>query len=217
MGTHTATVFDIDDTLYLERSYIDSGFAAVERTMKSLGADVAGLADLAGRLHDRGVRGRVLDAAFEQLGLAGDPLLVGRAVQIYRSHDPSIALLADARAALERAAAAGAVAIVSDGPLASQCAKVKRLQLVHWSSCIICTSALGPAYHKPSPLAFLRVQRTLRADPEECCYVADNPHKDFSGPKKLGWRTIRVRRPGSLHEHCASGHDVDQEVVDLNT
>ena len=177
-----AIVFDIDDTLYLERTYIASGFAAVQRWAQQAAADSPAIAC---------------------------------AVEVYRAHIPAIQLLPDARQALDMASATAAVAVISDGPLASQMAKVRALELFRWSSCIICTGALGPAYCKPSKLPFLRVQRTLRVRPEDCCYVADNPHKDFTAPKALGWRTVRVRRSGSLHERCASGPDVDDEVVDL--
>jgi putative hydrolase of the HAD superfamily len=45
--------------------------------------------------------------------------------------------------------------------------------------------------------------------------VADNPAKDFAGPRSRGWRTVRVRREGSLHAAVASGDDVDAEINGL--
>ena len=30
-------------------------------------------------------------------------------------------------------------------------------------------------------------------------FLADNPAKDFQAPDALGWRTLRIRRPGGLH------------------
>ncbi len=47
-------------------------------------------------------------------------------------------------------------------------------------------------------------------------YLADNPRKDFVAPRALGWRTVRVRRPESLHVDVDSGEDVDVEVADLS-
>jgi putative hydrolase of the HAD superfamily len=29
-------------------------------------------------------------------------------------------------------------------------------------------------------------------------YIGDNPEKDFIGPRKLGWLTIRLRQPEQL-------------------
>lgn len=48
-------------------------------------------------------------------------------------------------------------------------------------------------------------------------YIADNPRKDFIGPRSLGWRTIRVRRPGGEHsEYEAAEHErADVEVGTL--
>ena len=59
--------------------------------------------------------------------------------------------------------------------------------------------------------------RLLDVDPGACAYVADNPVKDFAGPKGLGWTTVRVRRPQGLHQRVPSGEDVDHEVPDLTT
>ena len=47
-------------------------------------------------------------------------------------------------------------------------------------------------------------------------YVADNPLKDFAGPKSLHWRTVRINRPGSLHADKSSGPDVDVEFESLS-
>jgi putative hydrolase of the HAD superfamily len=47
-------------------------------------------------------------------------------------------------------------------------------------------------------------------------YVADNPIKDFAGPRRLGWRTVRIRRPGGLHADLPSGDDVEQEIASLD-
>ena len=47
-------------------------------------------------------------------------------------------------------------------------------------------------------------------------YVADNPQKDFAAPLQLGWLTVRIRRPGSLHEGVISGSDVQAELITLD-
>ena len=51
---------------------------------------------------------------------------------------------------------------------------------------------------------------------DQFTYIADNPTKDFGGPKARGWRTIRIRRPASLHAGLASGEDVDAEITSLD-
>ena len=46
--------------------------------------------------------------------------------------------------------------------------------------------------------------------------MADNPAKDFAGPRSLGWHTVRLRRADGLHAAAPSGPDVDREIVTLD-
>jgi len=54
----------------------------------------------------------------------------------------------------------------------------------------------------------------LRGDRYAC--VADNPAKNFVEPHQLRWRTVRVRRLGSLHSNTQSGGDIDAEIASLD-
>ncbi|MGH9118455.1 MAG: HAD family hydrolase, partial [Acidimicrobiales bacterium] len=88
-------VFDIDDTLYLERDYVRSGFAAVG----ALVGDRLGVPDFADRawtafLH--GTRRTIFDDTLVACGLDPEPDLVGELVERYRTHEPAISLLPDA-------------------------------------------------------------------------------------------------------------------------
>lgn len=210
-------VFDIDDTLYLERDYVRSGFRAVgDWARRALG--VPDLADRAWAAFEGGVRSTILDTALEAAGVEVTPELIGRLVSCYREHQPDIALLGDARATLDAVAAAGgevAMAVVTDGPLASQTAKARSLALATWSDHVIFTEALGPGFGKPHVRAFELVEQRLGVSGDRCVYVADNPAKDFAGPRRLGWRTIRVRRPRGLHCGVDGGDDIDHEVADM--
>ena len=75
---------------------------------------------------------------------------------------------------------------------------------------------LGPGAGKPSPAGFRRIEAASGVDGAACVYVADNPAKDFAGPRALGWKTVRVRRPGGLHVDAPSGDDVDAEIGTLD-
>ena len=206
-------VFDIDDTLYLERSYVRSGFRSVSDLLALQG--VTGFADVAWELFCDGVRGDVFDRALARLGVRPAPDLVAELVRAYREHEPRISLLPDARRALEAAVSAGPVAVVSDGPLASQRAKARALSLSTWARPVVLTADDCPDEPKPSPRAFQMVEGAVDLRGDACAYVADNPHKDFAGPRALGWLTVRVRRDLSLHAAVDSGQDVDVEVPDL--
>lgn len=207
-------VFDVDDTLYLEREYVRSGLREVgEVVRRRCGAD--GVLDAAWADFLAGRRGDLIDRALVSVGVDPAPDLVRVLVRRYRTHRPDIALLPDALAALTSAAAAGPVAVVTDGPAESQLAKARALGLGEWADPVVVTALRFPGRPKPHPAAFAWVQARLGTVPEACTYVADNPLKDFAGPASLGWRTVRVRRPGSLHEDVESGDDVDVEVESL--
>jgi putative hydrolase of the HAD superfamily len=204
--------FDIDDTLYLERDYVRSGFAAVGAWARAeLG--VTDLGDRAWATFEAGVRGRIFDEALAACGVGPNGTIVPRLVDVYRTHTPAIGLLDDVRAWLATCPADVALAVVTDGPLASQRAKAAALGLAGWADPIVFTEELGPGERKPHPAGFAHVEAATGLAGATCAYVADNPAKDFGGPRSRGWRTVRVRREGGLHAAAASGDDVDAEIT----
>ena len=204
-------VLDIDDTLYLERDYAASGFRAVGEHLKA-----PSFATHAVDALERGVRGQIFDEVLAELGLQPGPGGLSELVRVYREHTPAIKLLGDAQARIESWVGRTSLAVITDGPLASQKAKAQALGLSRWCAPILFTSALGEDCGKPHPAAYLEVEKQLSLHPEQCVYIADNPHKDFVTPKQRGWLSVRVRRPRSLHEAVPSGDDVDWEVERLD-
>lgn len=215
--TLEVVVLDVDDTLYLERDYVRSGFEAVGVHLERV-AGVSGLAAAAWDEFERGARGDVLDRALERLGAAG-VRPVAELVAIYRAHAPAIELLADAARFLGRVRAARLrTAVITDGPAVSQRRKLAALvpDLAPDDPAVVVTDELGPGLGKPAHEAFRAVERATGCVGERLVYVADNPHKDFIAPRGLGWRTVRIRRPDGLHAGVDSGDDVDVEVPDLD-
>jgi putative hydrolase of the HAD superfamily len=208
-------VFDVDDTLYLERDYVRSGFRAVgEWARLSLG--IEDFSDRAWRAFERGVRRSTFGLVLRECGVEPSPGLVDEMVGVYRSHRPDIELTADSRACLDALQGRVVMAAVTDGPLVSQRTKADALGLRGWMDPLLFTEELGPGFGKPEGRAFELIEEATGRSGPACVYVADNPVKDFGGPKQLGWGTVRVRRPESLHHAIASGADVDGEVRDLS-
>ncbi len=215
MGAIRCVVFDVDDTLYLERDYVRSGFLALDPLAREL-AGVESFSALAWAAFERGVRRTIFDEALAAAGKVAEPALVSALVDRYRSHRPRIELLPDARACIAGLAPRAALAAITDGPAASQRAKVDALGLEAWMRPVVLTDELGPGCGKPDPRSYRHVEATLDVRGGACAYVADNPTKDFVAPRALGWRTIRIRRPLSLHQELPSGADVDLELADLS-
>jgi putative hydrolase of the HAD superfamily len=196
MRRDICVVFDIDDTVYLERDYVRSGFAAAGRwASRWLGID-----DFAERCWNRftsGARGSIFNLVLTETYGKANPELVSALIEIYRTHTPAIALADDARESLAKLSSLASIAVISDGPLTSQSQKADVLDLYRFAAPVILTDMLGSGFRKPHPLAFQRVEQSQLA--KIYCYVADNPLKDFTAPKQLGWTTVRIRRPCGLH------------------
>ena len=189
-------VFDIDDTLYLERDYVRSGFDAVGRWAAKW-IHIEDFAEQCWRRFSAGRRRSIFDEVLRESGRKANPELVSALVEVYRTHTPSIALAPDASEALEAISRVASIAVISDGPAASQSRKAEALGLGSFAAPIVLTEILGTEFRKPHPRAFELVSQCRPAS--VCAYIADNPLKDFAAPKQLGWITVRVRRPGGLH------------------
>ena len=79
----TVITFDLDDTLYLERDFVRSGFVAADGWVRDRFA-VAGFFDRAWALFEAGRRGDIFDRALSALHIRTSPALVQHLVGIYR-------------------------------------------------------------------------------------------------------------------------------------
>lgn len=209
--------FDLDDTLYLERDYVRSGFRAVGEWAATM-LDVRHFTEKAWRLFEQGVRDSVFQVVLQNLGREPEPDIISKMVEIYRNHQPEISLLPDATECLRCLRGQAIVSIITDGPLASQRAKCRKLQLEEFCKLIVCTDQWGTQFYKPHPRSFEFVQAQMGPGDFEFVYVGDNPSKDFSGPLSLGWDTVRVRRPLGLHFEKEAAPDAlpRVEISDLS-
>lgn len=211
-------VFDLDDTLYLERDYVRSGFAAAGRWLAKHHG-IAGLADAAWAAFVEGHRGHIFDIALTALGPGPRADLVPELVEAYRRHWPSIALAPDAAAWLSRTAGRTALALVTDGPATSQSNKVAALGLAaRGFAPIILTARIGHNCGKPHPRGFQLVSRAFGLPPGRFTYVADNPAKDFLAPRRMGWKTVQIARNERLHRADAPSvaHSADSVIDSLD-
>ena len=208
-------VFDMDDTLYLERDFCLSGYRAVGDAARSeFGID--GLEAAAGKLFLDGERSRIFDRALTALGHAPDRGMVDHFVSIYRSHMPRIALAPDARRYLERMERPGG--LITDGPAATQGSKAAALGLSKWLDPILLTGAMGAGAGKPSPVAYAEVERLTGRAGGTLAYVADNPAKDFVTPRARGWRTVMIARAERVHIAPApnAAHEAHRRIETLD-
>jgi putative hydrolase of the HAD superfamily len=196
MMDRVCAVFDVDDTLYLERDYVRSGFEAVGQWAAKW-IHIEDFAERCWLKFTTGSRRSIFNEVLSESGRKANPELVSALVEAYRTHAPAIALAPDAAEALDAISRMASIAVITDGPAASQSRKVEALGLSSFASPIVLTELLGSEFRKPHPRAFEQISHCRPAG--VYVYIADNPLKDFAAPRELGWMTIRVRRPEGLH------------------
>lgn len=208
-------VFDLDDTLYLERDYVLSGLTATGAWAKNaLGID--GLGPIMCALFRSGQRTRIFDDGLRAVGHPSSPEIVARMLTAYRQHRPRIALAEDATTFLRHHQADVHFAVITDGFLDAQKRKIRALGLNRLGLRLgICTDRWGRDCWKPNPRAFEHVEAVFGTSGLACTYVADNPAKDFIAPKRLGWRTVRVNREEKI-VHLQDTESVDADRVIQN-
>lgn len=212
-----ALVFDLDDTLYDESTYVASGLRAVAEHMAhehSANADT--LYEVMRTDIARNGRGTAFNAALRAVGQSDGPPRVDVLVSIYRQHRPEISLYPDAvrfltdlfqeLPHLKRA-------LVTDGLPLMQKNKVVALGLANSFNEIVYFWEL--AAPKPATAGFLKALQSLEVTPVACAMIGDRVDHDMAPAKALGMHTIRVARGRYAHLPSPKG-EVDATFSSLD-
>src|ERR1700690_3324138 len=100
MERRIGAVFHIDDTLYLERDYVKSGFEAVG-CWAAKWLEIDGFAERCWNSFLAGRRRSIFDEVLAEFGKQPTIQLLSEVVDVYRTHAPAIALAGDAAEALK--------------------------------------------------------------------------------------------------------------------
>jgi len=187
-------LFDLDDTLYPEEEYVRSGFRNVALwANRELSIPTEeGLQRLLA-FYERGVRGDTFNQWLAQYGYH-DQSLVHSAIEIYRNHFPEIRLFPEVPELLSALRSKYLLGIVSDGALKMQQNKVEALDLKTIFQTIVLSDEWGREFWKPNTKPFVAALERLGVNPDDALYVGDNPLKDFLGARRLGMKTVWIRR-----------------------
>jgi putative hydrolase of the HAD superfamily len=183
-------VFDLDDTLYDETTYVQSGFRAVSKFLNSRFAvsDKYIYADLIKELENG--RGSIFDVVLKRYSIFSKKLLK-ECITIYRFHLPKISLSDSGKRCLERFKNY-TLYIVTDGNKVVQYNKIKALGVDKKVKFYFITHRYGKHHSKPSPYCFDKICKKEKVSPDEVVYIGDNVTKDFVGIKPKGFKTIQV-------------------------
>jgi putative hydrolase of the HAD superfamily len=196
-----AVIFDLDDTLYPEKTYTFSGYRAVAAAYaQHLGHTAKTVARMQA-LFDSPDRNRVFNVILEEANLKNNEITVTKMVETFRDHTPTIVPFPDAERALKLTRKKHKTGIISDGFLMAQSRKVEALDLRRRVDEVILTDELGPdrEFWKPHTRAFEEMAARLNVPNENCIYISDNAAKDFIATNQLGWKSAHILRPGAVY------------------
>ncbi|MTE25580.1 HAD family hydrolase [Winogradskyella ouciana] len=195
---HTVIVFDLDDTLYNEIEYLKSAYKFIANDL-----DPANRKSLYRNMFAKYRKG---DNIFQYLA-NNYKVEVKDLIEAYRNHNPKISLFDDAYQTLtDIKRKGGNLAIITDGRVKTQMAKIEALGIKGLFSEIIISEALGT--EKPNEQNFKVVEEAMPA--RIYYYIGDNISKDFVSPNAMGWKTIGLMDNG-LNIHCQVDENLKEE------
>lgn len=210
----TVIVFDLDDTLYDELTYVRSGFQAVAVHLQDgQGIDSSKSFEwMWQRLQTHG-RGQIFDDVLKQFNCYSKKA-AKKCLGTYRMHMPDILLDPEADECIARLQRFP-LYIVTDGNKIVQHRKLTALGLYDRIKFCYITHRFGVEHAKPSPYCFLKIAERENESPGHIIYVGDNPQKDFIGIKKLGFRTVRIMRGQHKDIRKSEDHEAEYRIGSL--
>ena len=211
-------VFDLDDTLYLERDYVESGFHAVDIFLQEKG--ITGFFDAAWSYFEQGGRGNTFNVVLDQLAVLYDKSLIMELITVYRQHSPSISLLLDSLEVINTLKGKYHLGLITDGYSIAQNNKVDALGLRELLDCIVVTDDLGSPgeFWKPHAKPYEFFSARFSVSGQSCVYVGDNLKKDFVMANKLNWTTVQICRGGGEYgtSDVPAGYHADYMIHSMN-
>lgn len=209
-------IFDLDDTLYPEITYVKSGLKAVSYWgQEKYGWPHRQSYQIMYRLLQKQGRGRIFDTWFAEMGLSASCSLVKKAVACYRNHKPDITLPQDSIHCLRRFAHHSTY-IVTDGHKGVQDKKLIALEVRSYVQHAYITHRYGLNHAKPSLHCFDLIKRREKAEWQDMMYIGDNPLKDFVNLNKVGAKTVRIKQGMFKDMIGKQGYDAQITISHLN-
>lgn len=182
--------FDLDDTLYKEIDFVESGFRLIAESEKR--------PDLLPKM--MGWRDKGEDVFFNLNKAIGKETSKSEYLKIYRYHIPKITLSEGVEETLNELKSREVIlGLITDGRSETQRNKIKALGLDRWfdNENIIISEEFGSEKTDERNFRFFM----NKYPGANYIYVGDNPQKDFIVPNRLGWKTVMLESDGrNIHQ-----------------
>ena len=201
----TFIVLDLDDTIYKEIDFVESGFAAV---INKYADNHHG--KLLEMMMNSWINGsNAINSLFESLNISNIP--IQEPLNLYHSHFPEINLTAESQSFFQTAISKGyQLGLITDGRTITQRNKLKALGIDGFFDKIVISEEFGS--EKPTIQNYKIFEESFPGN--NFCYIGDNTKKDFIAPAKLGWKMYCIRDDGkNIHRQDLS--QISPEVIVL--
>ena len=206
-------VFDLDEVLYDEKTYVISGFRDVSEFLEKDEAIPKKIIFEYLKRRLKNCRERIFNDLLDNFRIYSQKNLK-KCISVYRTHTPKIKLYSDAKDCLKRLKDYP-LYIVTDGNKIVQKNKIKALNLEKYVKKVILTSNYGLRNSKPSTFCFQKICDMEKTSPKNLVYIGDDPHKDFVGLKRDGFKTIRLFKGRFKDEHLSKEFEADYKIKSL--
>ncbi len=208
-------IFDLDDTLYSERTYVESGFRAVAQFgQETFGWDRQASFRFMLNALDRHGRGSIFNQWLASHGHS-QKSLIERCIHIYRHHTPHLCLNPGVLKLLS-SLKKYPLYVVTDGHKIVQQKKAEALHLHRWFRKVLLTHRYGLKHAKPSTYCFDRIRLQEFCNWTDMAYIADNPAKDFVNLNQLGVATVRVLTGMHKNVRAKKGFNARHTIPNLS-
>ena len=198
-------IFDLDDTLYSEKSYIRSGYKKI--------AEYLTIPQAEEKLWEYYLKGKpAIDSYLEEISQLEKK---EQCLEVYRNQSPDIRLYDGVENLLRSLKDKNIrIGIITDGRIQGQKNKIEALGIEKLVDDIIITDELGGVqFRKPNDISFRILQCRWGIPFEQMAYVGDNPEKDFQAPTQLGMKSIYFINEDGLYSK--QGHSYTDTIESI--
>lgn len=203
INSDTYIVFDLDDTLYKEISYLKSGYKNIAKELTPIIKKDIYEEMLKSYYSGENVFERIIKKYSDGNKKINKEILL----KSYREHEPQIILNIETQRFLKLLSHKKIpCGLITDGRSISQRNKLKALQLIGYFKDIIISEEFGS--EKPDKRNFLYFQD--KYPEKKFVFIGDNTDKDFLVPAQLGWFTICLKDNGdNIHKQNLLDNPLD--------
>ena len=207
-------VFDLDETLYDELTYVLSGFKAVASYVEDEFnyPKAKAYKFMANDLNKNG-RGKTFNNLLTVVG-RNSTANIKKLISVYHHHFPKIKLCEDARFIFKKYNNKPKY-VVTDGNKIVQKIKSEALDLERYVNKVFITHNYGLDKAKPSTYCFRKIAEIEKVNKNEILYVGDNPLKDFINLKKEGYKTLRILKGNYRNLKFPEEFEADYSIKSL--